>query len=153
VALFFAIGPVLTWLGVVPRIELSWTPGSLLASAAFATRLAFALTALAYVIAWPMDSTQGFHAIMSVFLLPMWLLSGAFFPGEGSGWMEWVIRLNPLTYGVAGLRRLMYADVEFGVSPTLPPLGVSLAVTTAFCAVCVALAVAMTRRRTSGDVR
>lgn len=153
VALFFAIGPVLTWLGVVPRIELSWTPGSLLASAAFATLLAFALTALGYVIAWPMDSTQGFHAIMSVFLLPMWLLSGAFFPGEGSGWLEWIIRLNPLTYGVAGLRRLMYADVEFGVSPTLPPLGVSMAVTAAFCGVCVGVAVALTRRRTAANVR
>jgi ABC-2 type transport system permease protein len=151
--LFFAIGPLLTWLGIVPRIHLSWTPESLLASAAFASLLALALTALGYVIAWPMDSTQGFHAIMSVFLLPMWLLSGAFFPGEGSRWMEWVIRLNPLTYGVAGLRRLMYSDVEFGVSPTLPPLALSVAVTVAFCAGCIALAIALTRRRTTGDVR
>ena len=37
--------------------------------------------AWAFVIAWRMDSTQGFHAIMSVFLMPMWLLSGAFFRG------------------------------------------------------------------------
>ena len=38
-------------------------------------------------IAWRMDSTQGFHAIMSVFLMPMWLLSGAFFPaGDRRGW-------------------------------------------------------------------
>jgi ABC-2 type transport system permease protein len=151
--LFFAIGPLLAWLGVVPAVHLRWTPATLVATAVFATLLAFALTALGYVIAWPMDSTQGFHAIMSVFLLPMWLLSGAFFPGEGSGWLAWLIRINPLTYGVAGLRRLMYADVDFGVSPTLPGLGVSLAVTTAFCAVCVGLAVALTRRRTAGDVR
>ena len=55
-----------------------------------------------------MESTHGFHAIMSVFLLPMWLLSGAFFPGGGSGWLAWVIRLNPLTYGVAGLRHYLH---------------------------------------------
>ena len=42
--------------------------------------ISVALTALGFLIAWRMDSTQGFHAIMSVFLLPMWLLSGAFFP-------------------------------------------------------------------------
>jgi ABC-2 type transport system permease protein len=151
--LFLVIGPLLVWLGVVPAIHLSWTAASLLAAAAFATLLAFGLTALGYVIAWPMDSTQGFHAIMSVFLLPMWLLSGAFFPGEGSGWLEWVIRLNPLTYGVAGLRRLMYANVEFGAAPTLPPLGLCVAVTVVFSALCVILAVALTRRRTAGDVR
>ena len=54
-----------------------------------------------------MDSTQGFHAIMSVFLLPMWLLSGAFFPMDVGGWLGWIVRLNPLTYGVAGLRHYL----------------------------------------------
>jgi ABC-2 type transport system permease protein len=54
-----------------------------------------------------MDSTQGFHAIMSVFLLPMWLLSGAFFPMNVGGWLGWIVRANPLTYGVAGLRHYL----------------------------------------------
>ena len=53
-----------------------------LAAAAFSFLVAFALVALGFVIAWRMDSTQGFHAIMSVFLLPMWLLSGAVFSGR-----------------------------------------------------------------------
>ena len=66
--------------------------------------VSIALTGLGFLIAWRMDSTQGFHAIMSVFLLPMWLLSGAFFPMDVGGWLGWIIRLNPLTYGVAGLR-------------------------------------------------
>ena len=35
-------------------------------------------------------SVQGFHAIMSIFLMPMWLLSGSFFPGEGAGVLAWV---------------------------------------------------------------
>ena len=39
--------------------------------------LAFALTALGFCIAWRMNSTQGFHAIMNLFLMPLWFLSGA----------------------------------------------------------------------------
>ncbi len=65
--------------------------------------VSIALTGLGFLIAWRMDSTQGFHAIMSVFLLPMWLLSGAFFPMDVGGWLGWIIRLNPLTYGAAVL--------------------------------------------------
>ena len=47
---------------------------------------------------------------MSVFLLPMWLLSGAFFPMDVGGWLGWIVRLNPLTYGVAGLRHYLQND-------------------------------------------
>ncbi|MEM9659497.1 MAG: ABC transporter permease, partial [Planctomycetota bacterium] len=47
--------------------------------------IAVALTGLGFSIAWRMESTHGFHAVMSVFLLPMWLLSGAFFPSGGEG--------------------------------------------------------------------
>ncbi len=66
--------------------------------------LSVALTGLGFIIAWRMDSTQGFHAIMSVFLLPMWLLSGAFFRQGADGVLGWIVAINPLTYGVAALR-------------------------------------------------
>ena len=82
--------------------------------------ISIALTALGFLIAWRMDSTQGFHAIMSVFLLPMWLLSGAFFPMDVGGWLGWIVRLNPLTYGVAGLRHyLQNVDVATAGLPSL----------------------------------
>ena len=42
--------------------------------------VSFALTALGFAIAWPMDSTQAFHGIINLFLIPLWLLSGAMFP-------------------------------------------------------------------------
>ncbi|MEX1095237.1 MAG: ABC transporter permease [Planctomycetales bacterium] len=152
---FLLIGPALAMLDLAPTIETGAGMGLLdaLALFGFLTLLAFTLTALGYCIAWPMDSTQGFHAIMSVFLMPMWLLSGAFFPGEGSVWLSWIIRLNPLTYGVAGLRRLMYPERAFGVTSDLPALGPSLLVTVLFCAVCVGLSVRLTRRRSSKDTR
>jgi ABC-2 type transport system permease protein len=83
--------------------------------------IAAELTALGFVIAWPMNSTHGFHAVMSIFLMPMWLVSGAFFPGGESGWLSWLIRFNPLTYGVAGLRRLLY-EQSLPVTAELPSM-------------------------------
>ncbi|MCA9263501.1 MAG: ABC transporter permease [Planctomycetales bacterium] len=77
-------------------------------------------TGLGYLIAWRMQSTQGFHAIMTLVLMPMWLLSGAFFPvpvptsdaGVIGTVMHWIMKLNPATYAVAGLRNLLYMDVK-----------------------------------------
>jgi ABC-2 type transport system permease protein len=42
--------------------------------------ISFTLTGLGFVIAWKMESTAGFHAIMNLLLLPMWLVSGSMFP-------------------------------------------------------------------------
>ena len=97
----------------------------------FLTLIAVELTGLGFLIAWPMNSTQGFHAIMSVFLMPMWLLSGAFFPGGGEDWLSWIIRLNPLTYGVAGLRRLLYSGT-LPVTDSLPSMSACVGVTVGF---------------------
>src|SRR4051794_5862178 len=68
--------------------------------------VAFSLTALGFAIAWPMDSSSGFHAIINLFLMPLWLLSGSLFPLSGASfWIGWLMRLNPLTYGTEALRR------------------------------------------------
>jgi ABC-2 type transport system permease protein len=105
-----------------------------------------------------MDSTQGFHAVMSVLLLPMWLLSGAFFPA-GDNWLGWIIRLNPLTYGVAGLRRLIYWDAPPEVRDRaaaslaqLPSAWLCGVVTLAFCIITFALAWRISAGRTTGDL-
>src|ERR1700752_966312 len=71
--------------------------------------VSFSLTALGFAIAWPMDSSQAFHGIVNLFLIPLWLLSGALFPLDGaSGSIRAIMRLNPLTYGVSALRWLLY---------------------------------------------
>ena len=152
-ALFLLIGPLLALFGLAPVIRFDLAFLNLLEIAGFVTLLAFTLTALGYVIAWPLDSTQGFHAIMSVFLMPMWLLSGAFFPGSHSGWLSWIIAANPLTYGVAGLRRLMYPTVDFRARLTLPPLWLCITVTALFCTACVTVALLLTRRQSPANTR
>ncbi len=119
----------------------------------FLALLAFALTALGFVMAWPLDSTQGYHAVMSVLLMPMWLLSGAFFPSSETGWLSWVMRLNPLTYGVAALRRLLYWDHSLPVSISLPSLAMSFVVTVGFAAACIGVSVVLANRQSVKNAR
>ncbi len=96
--------------------------------------IALGLTAMGFLVAWKLDSTQGFHAVVNLFLIPMWLLSGALFPAGGaSGWIRWLMRLNPLTYGMAALREVLYWPKPTAVEG--PSLTVSLAVTGAFALV------------------
>jgi ABC-2 type transport system permease protein len=97
-----------------------------------------------------MDSTQGFHAIMTSFLFPMWLLSGAFFPPGGTPkWLSIVIALNPLTYGVALLRHALYLGNPVATA-ALPSAPLCLAATTLFAIVTIAGASSAARARTAG---
>ena len=87
--------------------------------------VSFSLTALGFAIAWPMDSTSAFHAIINLFLIPLWLLSGALFPLSGaSTWIKWLMWINPLTYGVEALRLLLYpaSTSEFTLQSSLATL-------------------------------
>src|SRR5216683_281820 len=107
--------------------------------------VSFALTALGFAIAWPMDSTQTFHAIINLFLIPLWLLSGALFPLSGaSGWIRILMWINPLTYGVEALRDLLYP-----ASPPVFPLSSSMATLVLFSAFMFGLAFIMVNRRTT----
>ncbi len=95
--------------------------------------LAFGLTNLGLLIAWRMESTQGFHAIMSLLMLPLWLLSGAFFPSSGVPvWLEWTMKLNPLTYGLAAFRQGLYLNTAVSVGEG-PAWTLALLVTGLFC--------------------
>src|SRR5262245_43178540 len=106
----------------------------------------FALTALGFTVAWRMDSTQGFHAVVNMFLIPLWLLSGAVFPLSGaSGWLKLLMRLNPLTYGMDALRSALFPAAAIGGAG----LGfwAALAVLAGFAAVMFWAAFAMANRR------
>ena len=73
-------------------------------------------------LAWKMDSTAGYHGIMMLFLMPMLLLSGAFFPMADAHWLlSWIRHVNPMTYGVGGLRHALQ-----GEAPGCPPFTVCL---------------------------
>jgi ABC-2 type transport system permease protein len=108
--------------------------------------IAFSLTALGFIIAWPMDSTQAFHAIINLFLIPLWIMSGAMFPLSGaSKWIGALMRINPLTYGTEALRQLLFPG---SVTPEFP-LGVSLSVLTLFTIIMFIIAFVVANRRST----
>lgn len=108
--------------------------------------IAFALTCIGLVIAWRIESTQGFHTIMNLILIPIWLLSGAFFPMTGvPAWLEWTMRVNPLTYGMAALREGLYF-AEPGALGPMPGFALSAAVAIVFAVVMFGLAARVARR-------
>jgi len=140
-----ATAQALLFLLALPLMALS--PGALgvamIATICLFTGLAF--TALGFAIAWRMDTTRGFHAVMNLFLLPLWFLSGAMFPAEGAApVLQWLVWGNPVSYAVSGLRHGLH-----GFAPdtaTLAGPGVCLLVTGGFAALMIGLAVWQVRR-------
>ncbi len=119
---------------LAPVIGISIDVSHFFAILAVLLLMSFALTGLGFILAWRLDSTQGFHAIMNLFLMPLWLMSGALFPIDGAPtWLRMVMRINPLTYGVSALHHGFYPDA-ISFQANLPPLSVSLAITAAFAA-------------------
>ncbi len=125
-------------------IGLSWLIMAKLLAAFFVVGLG--LTGLGFLFAWPMESTQGFHALMNLLLMPLWLMSGALFPSPPpNSWVYWVVLLNPVTYGVAAVRRALYAN-DPGVA-ALPSFGVALAVSAGFALLTYLLSYRLVQRR------
>jgi ABC-2 type transport system permease protein len=151
----------LVFLALGLTLSIRFTPLSLVEIVLLLALISVALCSLGMVIAWRMDSTQGFHAVMSVFLMPMWLLSGAFFPppsiASSTSWAQAILSLvmqaNPLTYGVAALRRLIYAGATDAPLPEgTPSLAVCWLVTALFAAVMFTLACKISAARSTGDL-
>jgi ABC-2 type transport system permease protein len=129
-------GATLAWLqGVVflflaPLAGIPLTLTSLLEAAGVLALLAVSLTAIGFGFAWKVDSVQGFHAVMNVVLLPMWLLSGSFFPLAGAPfWLGLLMRLNPLTYGITALRGALARSPGSLATSMAVPLAITLALT------------------------
>jgi len=104
------------------------------------------LSSMGFAIAWWLDSTQGYHVVMSVLLIPLWILSGAMFPmATGPKWILAIARANPMAYAVAGVRRALYGGAPPGAVSTTPAL--ELGVTIAFALVAVLVATRVCSRR------
>jgi daunorubicin resistance ABC transporter membrane protein len=109
---------------------------------------ALGFTALGFAVAWWIDSSQGYHAVMSVALIPLWMLSGAMFPPAGGRLMTTLMALDPMTYAVSAVRRAFHgAALPPGLLPPGSSAATDLAVIAAFAALALAAAVALCRRR------
>jgi ABC-2 type transport system permease protein len=97
--------------------------------------VSFGLSSLGIVIAARMKSFEGFGAVMNFIVMPLFLLSGALFPLKGlPTWLYWLVRLNPVSYGVDLLRVSLLRTAQYAVST-------SIFVLSAFAVSMIALAV------------
>lgn len=98
--------------------------------------LAGMMTSLGILIAARQKTMEGFHMIMNFIMLPMFFLSGAFFPLNGVPlWMDWLAKVNPVTYGVDPLRQVALSSVvpeQFMDMLRLHPITTDIAVMAAF---------------------
>lgn len=94
------------------------------------------LTSMGIVAAAYMHSMQGFTVIMNFIMLPMFFLSGAMFPiSELPLWMDILVKINPLSYGVDMLRLATIAESHFSLWTDMGVTGIFGLIMTALAVV------------------
>ena len=115
ITLFIGFDPVNFWM----------TPIAFL----FMFLIAILFTALGTAIASILDDMQGFQLKMSFLVMPTFFLSGALFPLEGLPKTIYTItKIDPLTYGVDGIRGALIGVSHFGFALDLIILSIMVAV-------------------------
>ncbi len=120
---------------LAPLVGVTLTIPVVLLSVAVMFLIALAITGLGIMIAARMKEMEGFQMVVNFIIMPIFFLSGALFPLDRlPQWLSVLTRLDPLTYGVDLLRRVM---LGFGALPAT----LCLAVILAFAALMFAVAV------------
>jgi ABC-2 type transport system permease protein len=77
--------------------------------------LSFTLTAIGVAAAARMRNIQSFFGLMQVVVMPMFFLSGALYPLSNlPGWLRALTRIDPMTYAVDPMRRLVFNHLDVG---------------------------------------
>lgn len=148
-ATLIALVQVVLFTAAAPFLGLHLSAGAigLLLVAFILTGMGFA--SLGFLLAWGSRTTSGFHAIMMVLLMPLWMLSGALFPISGAAdWMNVVMHVNPVYHAMNIVRAPFYGSPE-----TLLANGAyltSLALTLLWTATCMVLSMRRVSRRDKG---
>ena len=75
--------------------------------------IAFAVTSLGLMVATTVKQAQTFNSVMQVLVFPTVFLSGAMYPVSGlPSWLAVLNRVNPLTYAVDPMRRLVFDHLD-----------------------------------------
>ena len=109
-SIIFGFRPV-SWLGIIPAIGIMFL-------------IALLFTALGTMIASVLKDMQGFQLIMNFLVMPLFFLSGSLFPLQGAPKaLALIARLDPLTYGIDGLRALLINAGQYGLGTDVVMLG------------------------------
>jgi ABC-2 type transport system permease protein len=86
---------------------------------------------------------EDFAVAMNFVIFPLFFFSGALYPAsELPGWMQPLVRLNPLTYGVDLMRQTLLHSERHLLAPAQFAAWLDIAYLGAFALVCLALAAA-----------
>jgi ABC-2 type transport system permease protein len=111
---------------LAPLVGVTLTVSTVLAMIPLAAVLAFGLSAFGVALASTMKSMQGFQVVMNFLMMPMFFLSGALFPLNNlPGWMTVLTRLDPASYGIDPLRRVVLSASGLP-SPVIDRLGLTI---------------------------
>jgi len=105
-------------LALAPILGVSLDPLLVLKLLGLMFLTAFALSSMGILIAARLQSMEAFQMLMNFLIMPMFFLSGAFFPLRGlPAWMSVITRFDPVAYGVDPMRRLLLgADLAPGIT-------------------------------------
>ena len=121
---------------LAPLIGVTLMPDQIVVLLALMLLTAATMTSMGVLMAARMRSMEGFHMVMNFVLMPVFFLSGAFFPIQGVPlWMEWLARIDPMTYGVDPIRQvtLRGSVPEFVLEAIrLHPIATDVAILAAF---------------------
>jgi ABC-2 type transport system permease protein len=97
-------------------VDVPYAPLMLLEVFALQVLLAFAITAFGVMAAARISQMQSFMALTQMLVMPMFFLSGALFPvGDLPAWLAVLNRIDPLTYAVDPMRRVVFGELD--ISP------------------------------------
>jgi len=141
-----AMAQAILFLVALPFLGLSPTVAGLALALLGVFLLALSFSSLGLVMAWKVSTTRGYHALMNVVLMPLWLLSSGPFPLEGTPTLlKGLMWLNPVTHGVGLIRTGVYLPLDAPAGPHTPWL--SLAYISAFALIMAGWAVRTVRLR------
>src|SRR4051812_1323041 len=79
--------------------------------------LAFSITSFGLMVAVRIKTMQAFMGVMQMIIMPMFFISGALFPVANlPGWLAVLNRLDPLTYAVDPMRRLVFSHLDISAA-------------------------------------
>jgi ABC-2 type transport system permease protein len=96
---------------------------------AFMFLIALLFTAIGTAIASKLEDMQGFQLIMNFVVMPLFFFSNALFPVQDLPKpLQAIIHINPLTYGIDGMRGSFSSGFVFGLGTDLFVLGILTAI-------------------------
>jgi ABC-2 type transport system permease protein len=111
-------------LALAGLVDVPYDPVLLLGILGLQVLIAVTVTSLGLMVATTTKQAQTFNSVMQALVFPMVFLSGAMYPVSGlPSWLGVLNRLNPLTYAVDPMRRLVFGhlDVSAAAEEALAP--------------------------------